>query len=483
MPQAQRAQLLRAPNSCTKTESSYSKSMTEYTKSCLYSPEGDEVWSGPYEKRSECLKLVRDLPQFRILSRLCGEGQEYPECNPHEILKVATELGFLSREGCVKGFYNILPAGTFLESIMEAFNRTHREEFAANRIDFPTLFDKSSPEITSLTESYEKQWRMFRLEEEGQLRLSYAADPNLFSWLQGKRLKQDQLPYTIYSPHYAFRRAYSGQLGGLKNFRQYLIPDMHIFCTEDSSLDLYLKYVNQGGQGVSFWLGDDWGQFIDLASDSEDRYLALGSNAARTAKQFTLLNIMKERPRYYAFRGGLMGDAGCMPLMLYNLQLDDTNARRFDIGTNAQSDLHIIHATLLSGCPKILPLLIGRGLAGLSNKALPVELAPVQISILPVHQSHCSLASSLHTQLTDEGLRVDILEPESPLSSRIKILHESWTPYFIVVGDKEVQDENYRIQSRTNDEELSLDDFRERFHARIEKCRPAENRIPSPPPF
>lgn len=449
--------------------------MVTYKHSQLWSPSGELLWQGKYEDRQECLKGVIDSDSLGILKLLCDTSKpsfDKQSCTSGDVIELAETLQFVDRQGCIPGFLNILPSATLLEECMHSFNCSHLEQLNAIQIDFPTIFDNSVSDTADLTSTYEMQGRMFTLgNDDGHYRLAYAADPGLFNWLRGRKLKTSSLPYAIFSPQQAFRRWKSGEIRGLDHVRQFALTDLHILCRSNNAIDSYLKFVALGADGVRFWFKESWAKFIDVDQDFLIQFPKLGSTVASIANQFTLLNVFEKRPRYYAFRSGIMVDAGFYPVMLYNFQWDDTNGERFLIHTEDGQFPVIIHGTVAAGWQRILPIILGRGLSGLSSKIFPVELAPVQVVCLPLKECHLNIAEEYAKRLRSLGLRVNLDTVfKDSLGKRVNKLRKKWQPYYVVLGDKELENQEPKLQNFIHSEVWTLDEFWLVYGERISRC-------------
>ena len=444
--------------------------MKNFLHSQLLDPSGNLIWQGDIERCKDYRSIVKNLPAESTLINLSGNSSstQIASCKRIEVLKLAEKLGFVSKDGCAKGI--------ILEKCVQAFNRSHLNALSAVQMEFPLVFNLEQDDLVTLTQSYERQNRMFSLEPKDKLqRLSYAADPGLFSWLRGKKLNSKSLPFAIYSPTPVFRRLKTGEIGGLDRLRQYTVPDLHILCLQEQTLAVYEKSVTLAAKGARFWLGESFAQFIDIEQDFYKKMPSFAAQMARAAKQYTVVNILVKRPRYYALRTGIVSNAGFGNIMLYNLQWDDTNGARFNICLENGSPVFVIHATVAGGWPKLLPLFLGRGLAGIGSKVIPPEINPIQIVCLPLFERHSSLTLKYAKQLEEFSLRVLIEKSvQKNIGERLKALRFNWQPYHVIIGDMEIQGKEVQICSPVNSEKLTLKTFLELYKSRLDRCRPYE---------
>jgi threonyl-tRNA synthetase len=452
--------------------------MAHIAYSEVLSPEGDVVWRGAPEDRNRAVVTLGAWPST-ALAALCRVS-DLPSCTRGEVRDAAERLKFVSRQGTNNGFLVVLPRATLVDQVIEAFNLPHLAELRASRIDFPLLFSRADPATRALIDGYERQGRMFRIAEpDSDLRLAYAADPGLFAWLAGRRLRRADLPYTVYSPMPVFRRWQSGELS-LDKMRQYPVPDVHILCPGRDASAEYQRAVTYAARSLRFWVGEDFAQSVDLVEDSPAKVAGLAGKLARAATCYTLVNVLSSRPRYYSVKGGLMVYAGFGTVMLYNFQLDDANGERFGFRVDDGEPATVIHATLAGGWPKMLPLVLGRGLADIGPRAIPAELAWHQIVCVPVADRHLAHARNWADRLRDLGLRAGVpTDAAGPLGRRLAGLREEWQPLRVVVGDRETAGPVV-VEANDGKCSLPLEEFLLRYQQRLDRCRPAA--VPSSDP-
>jgi len=94
--------------------------------------------------------------------------------------------------------------------------------------------------------------------------------------------------------------------------------------------------------------------------------------------------------------------------------------------------------------------------------AFPVWLAPVQVSVLPIAERHVDYANQVLERLESEGLRAEMnYSDHKTLSYRVRDAQMKKIPYMLVVGDREVENEQVSLRLRTEEDQgaQSLDEF------------------------
>jgi threonyl-tRNA synthetase len=93
--------------------------------------------------------------------------------------------------------------------------------------------------------------------------------------------------------------------------------------------------------------------------------------------------------------------------------------------------------------------------------AFPTWLAPLQVRVLPVAETHADYARDVVSTLSAKGLRVDVVDATDPLGKRIRTAKMEKIPYVLVVGDDDVANRTVGVNARGADVErdVALDSF------------------------
>src|ERR1700710_3122216 len=139
------------------------------------------------------------------------------------------------------------------------------------------------------------------------------------------------------------------------------------------------------------------------------------------------------------------------------IQLDFNLPERFELEYTAADGSRqrpvMIHRALFGSFERFVGILTEH-YAG----AFPFWLAPVQVRIIPVGESHRDSAPALRDRL--EGHRVEVDESDDTVGKRIRNAEVEKIPYVVVYGDKE-SDESLAIREHGGEQTtLSLADLR-----------------------
>lgn len=103
----------------------------------------------------------------------------------------------------------------------------------------------------------------------------------------------------------------------------------------------------------------------------------------------------------------------------------------------------LIHRAILGSVERFIAILLEH-----TAGALPVWLAPVQAVICPVSEKHNDYANKISKELSENNIRIEIDDRNESVGRKIRDAELQKVPYIIVVGDKEIADNNLSVRSR-----------------------------------
>ena len=87
---------------------------------------------------------------------------------------------------------------------------------------------------------------------------------------------------------------------------------------------------------------------------------------------------------------------------------------------------------------------------------LPIWLSPSQVRILPIGEKHLDYANELADKIAAENIRVDVDNSDDRVGKKIRNASKEWIPYIVVIGDKEVETDNYNVTVRKTGEKVDM---------------------------
>ncbi len=390
------------------------------------------------------------------------ERLEQARARDHRRLGVQLDLFHLEEISPGSPFWH--PKGMVIWNELEALRRRENAARGYVEVKTPLIFDKELWERSGHWEKFREN--MFLIPEDDH---TYAIKPMncpghmvLFAQ-QLRSYRELPLRYAEAAPLHRNERA--GTLHGLTRVRHVTQDDAHIFCTREQIEDEifacldYAKFVyDQFGLDSSF----------ELSTRPENK---LGSDEEWDFTEAALRSALDRRGLAYSVNDG----DGAFYGPKIDLHMHDSLGRAWQMGTvqldtqlparlgcryigpdNADHVPYVIHRALMGSFERFIGILTEH-YAG----AFPFWIAPVQVRLLPVSESHRAAATALAAKLA--GYRVDVDSSDDTVGKRIRNAEVEKVPFVVVYGDKE-SDESLAIRAHGGAQEtLSLAAFADRL--------------------
>jgi threonyl-tRNA synthetase len=134
---------------------------------------------------------------------------------------------------------------------------------------------------------------------------------------------------------------------------------------------------------------------------------------------------------------------------LTTVQLDFNQPENFDmtyVGEDGKKHRPaVLHVAILGSVERFLGVLIEH-YAG----AFPLWLSPVQVKVIPVRENHNEYARKIFEFLKENNIRAEFDDADLNLGTKVRDAKNNKLPYWIVVGDKEIEIDKVTLESRDN---------------------------------
>lgn len=268
-----------------------------------------------------------------------------------------------------------------------------------------------------------------------------------------------------------YRFEKKGELSGLTRVRGFTQDDAHIICRADQveeELGRVVDFILFIYQAFGFRL-EDVNVYLSVRDPQGTK--SIGSEEGWNFTEGVLEKVAKDKGLSYrkdiggaAFYGPKLDfkikDALGREWQCSTLQFDFNLPERFALSfTNSQGEKeqpYMLHRALFGSFERFIGLLIEH-YAG----AFPLWLAPVQVRILPVAESHIPASDQLAAELRAAGIRVEVDDANETVGNKIRKAAADKIPYTLVVGDKEASSDTLAVRARGEQEtkEYSRADF------------------------
>lgn len=280
-----------------------------------------------------------------------------------------------------------------------------------------------------------------------------------------------ELPIRIAELGTMHRYEASGAVSGLQRVRGMTLNDSHIFVRPDQIKDEFKRVVNMIQEVYSDFGFEDY-TFRLSYRDPEDKEKYMDDDEMWNKAETMLKEAVDEMGLPYveaigeaAFYGPKL-DVQVKTAMgkeetLSTAQIDFLLPERFEltyIGSDGENHRPVvIHRGVVSTMERFVAFLTEE-----TKGAFPTWLAPKQVEIIPVNVDlHYDYARNLQDELKSQGVRVEIDDRNEKMGYKIREAQMQKIPYQIVVGDKEVENNqvNLRKYGSQDQETVEKDEF------------------------
>ncbi len=445
----------------------------------------------PSTGKLSCFKLMKIAGAYwrgnsdnEMLQRIYGtawadkkELQAYlhrlEEAEKRDHRKLAKTLDFFHTQEEAPGMVFWHEKGWVIYQQIEQFIREKLRVNGYAEVKTPQLVDKSLWEKSGHWDKFGSM--IFTTHSENR---DYAIKPmncpcHVQIYNQGIKSYRD-LPIRIAEFGSCHRNEPSGTLHGLMRVRNFVQDDAHIFCTESQIQDEVSIFID-----MLFSVYKDFGfedVIMKLSTRPENR---VGDDAVWDKAENALELALNNK----GLKWDLQPGEGAFYGPKIEFSLKDCIGRVWQCGT-IQVDFSMpgrLGATYIAeDGSKQVPVMLHRAILGSLERFIgilieqyagtfPVWLAPVQVVVLDIAERHAEYASQIMRYLEQEGVRVKIDLRNEKIGFKIREHSMQRVPYLVIIGDKELQDQNITVRTQKGEDlgSLSISEFAERLKQEI----------------
>ncbi len=427
-------------------------------------------WRG--DEKNPMLTRIYGLA-FDTKDELDAYLQQLEEAKKRDHRKLGKELGLFSFSELVGPGLPLWSAkGTTFRREIDRFVTELRKEKGYELVTIPHIAKKALYETSGHWQKYSEDLFKVRAKE-GDDHDEYVLKPmncpchtQIFD---SEPRSYKELPQRYAETTMVYRAEQSGELSGLTRVLSITQDDAHVFCREsqlreeiEAICDIVDSFYSKFGFNLKLRLS---------FRDPENAEKYLGENSVWEETEGMLKAIAEDRrieyfigigeAAFYAPKLDFMANDSIGRVhQVATIQLDRMLPDRFDLTcVNEQGEkerIVMIHAAIAGSLERFAAVLIEH-LAG----NFPLRFAPVQLAVIPVADAHNDYATDIYNQLKDAGFRVEIDTSNESMGKKIRAAKKNKLPYFIVIGDQEVENKTITLESRDTEsnESLSLEEM------------------------
>lgn len=413
-------------------------------------------WRG--DEKNKMLTRIYGLA-FEAKEELEAYIKQREEAEKRDHRKLGKELKiFVFDEDTGAGLPLWLPNGATIIEELEKLAKETESTAGYLRVRTPHLAKESMYTRSGHLPYYEES--MFPpMEYEGvKYYLKAMNCPHHHKIFDAEKRSYKNLPIRLAEYGTCYRHEKSGELFGLMRVRMLSMNDAHIYCTEEQFADefravndMYLKYFKIFGIDKYVMrfsthdpkkLGEKFVNEPELWKKTEDMV-----RQTLIESKIPFVEIPNEAAFYGPKIDIQVWSAIGREFTLATNQVDFAVPKRFNLTyTNKEGKVETplcIHRAPLSTHERFIGFLIEH-YAG----AFPLWLSPVQVKVIPVRENHNEYAKKVFELLKENGIRAEFADEDKNLGGKVRDAKNNKIPYWIVIGDKEIETDKITLESR-----------------------------------
>lgn len=434
--------------------------------------------SGAYWRGDEHNKMLQRI--YGISFPKASQLEEYiniiEEAKKRDHRKLGKELELFFFDETAPGMAYWLPKGfTMLNTLIEFWRKEHQkrgyQEFSGPQLNSSVLWKTSGH-----WDHYKEDMFVLKDIDGNEQALKPMNCPNSIKVYQSKLRSYKDLPLRFNDVDVIHRNEKSGQLNGLFRVRMFRQDDSHNYVTEEqigSEIKEIVEIINKmyGIFGLEYQL--------TLSTRPKDYMGEIETWDKAEVDLKKVLNELCGENNYRinegdgAFYGPKidikMKDCLGREWQMGTIQLDFQLPSRFNLyyidkDGNKKTPI-MIHRAILGSFERFLGI-ITEHFAG----AFPMWLAPVQVKILPIADTHIPYSKKIKEKLEEKGIRVELDDRSEKVGYKIREAQLQKITYVLIIGDKEIENNAVGVRSRKDGDigQMQLEEFINRAVKEIE---------------
>ncbi len=413
-------------------------------------------WRG--DEKNKMLTRIYGLA-FETKDELDAFIKQREEAEKRDHKKLGQELDLFSFSELVgAGLPLFTPKGTILRDLLNGFVWELRKAVGYMRVDIPHITKKELYEKSGHWEKFKDD--LFKIDtREGHIFAMKPMNcPHHTQIYSRKQHSYKELPQRFADTTKVYRDEQTGELNGLSRVRSITQDDAHVFCRLKDAGDEMSKIYNivktfygsfgfilrprlslHDPKNMKAYLGTE-----EVWENSENALRKIIEKNGETA-----IEALGEAAFYGPKIDFMAKDAIGREHQVATIQLDMNMPERFDLycinEKGEQERIVMIHAAIMGSIERFLSILIEH-----TAGSFPFWLSPVQVKVIPVRKNHNEYARKVFEMLQENNIRAKFDDKDENLGTKVRDAKTNKIPYWIVIGDKEIEAKKIALESRDN---------------------------------
>jgi len=360
----------------------------------------------------------------------------------HRRLGTQLDLFHLSEHAPGMPFWH--PKGMVIWNALEDLRRRENIRRGYVEVKTPLMYDVDTWKTSGHWEKFRDEMFLLPYGEDRQLGLKPMNCPGHMLLFANDLRSYRDLPLRYAESSTLHRNERAGALHGLLRVQHVTQDDAHIFCSREQIEDEIFGCLDFAAFLYDLFSVE---ARFELSTRPDNK---LGTDEEWDFTEAALRTALERRGLAYdlnpgdgAFYGPKidlhMTDVLGRSWQMGTIQLDSQMPQRFGLrytgSDNEEHTPYVVHRALFGSLERFIGILIEH-----YGGAFPVWLAPVQVRVVPVGESHREAARGVRDRLAEAGVRTEVDERDETVSKRIRDAEVEKIPYVVVYGDRESEE-------------------------------------------
>lgn len=438
--------------------------------------------AGAYWRGDEKNKMLTRIyaTAFPTQAELDEYLHNLEEAKKRDHRKLGKELGLFAFSDLVgSGLPLFTPKGAFLREELNKFSQGLREEIGFQRVWVPHIAKNELYKVSGHWDKFANEWLLVKSQETSDdLVMKPMNCPHHQQIFAAEQRSYRDLPIKYMETTTVYRDEKAGELLGLSRVRSITQDDSHIFCNIEQIEQIYSELLTiidkfYSSLGLSYRVRLS---FRDPQTPQkyhgDPEVWNKAESILRKIAEDNKLNYY-EGPGEAAFYGPkldfMVTDALGREWQCATPQLDFVQPARFGLvytdKDGSEKTPVMIHFALMGALERFISVYIEHTAGN-----FPAWLSYTQAVILPISsEKHSDYAYKIMQELKSKGIRAEVDSANETLGNKIRKAQAQKTPYVLVVGDKELENNNVNIRLRGGESlgEMTVEEFAKRASEKI----------------
>ena len=418
--------------------------------------------SGAYWRGDEHNKMLQRV--YAISFPKASELEEFlklrEEAKERDHRKIGKDLKlFMTHKLVGAGLPIYLPKGATIRRLLERYIQDKEIALGYSHVYTPSLANTELYKISGHWDHYkDDMFPIMKMDTEEMVLRPMNCPHHMLVYKSELRSYKD-LPIKIGELANDFRYENSGAVCGLERVRQMCQNDAHLFVRPDQikeEVGKVLKLIVEVYQKDFGFPSSSFKYRLSLR-DKNNKAKYIDNDEMWETAESQLRAILKElNIDFYEAEGeaafyGPKIDIQIKTALNHDItiptcQLDFALPDRFDltyIGEDGKEHRPVvIHRAILGSSDRFISFLIEE-----TKGVFPTWLAPTQVKILPIADSHKEYAKKVREALMLKGIRTELDDRNEKIGYKIREAQLEKVPYMLIIGNKEMENEEVGVRS------------------------------------